>query len=127
MHFLIGLLVGSLTGWLLDWLVGRSKKRNLEQRLADLERREQEWQVLRGQLQQQLAVSTGEILTLKQELANREREMAKLRELVEEYSIRLERAETVNQDWMGRWDTAQAELEELRTAIASGDGNISFD
>jgi chromosome segregation ATPase len=110
-------------GWLVDWLVGRTRKQDLARRLAQLEQREQEWEVLRNQIQQQLAASISEVLLLKQELAKRDQEVTNLTELLEEYSIRLERAETVNQDWMGRWDAAQAELEELRATIVRRDGS----
>jgi chromosome segregation ATPase len=123
-HFLTGLLVGSLMGWLLDWLVGRTRKQDLARRLAQLEQKEQEWQIARAQLQQQLADSASEVQALRQEIANKDREIITLNELLEEYSIRLDRAESANQDWMGKWDTAQAELEELRTVIAKGDGNL---
>jgi chromosome segregation ATPase len=126
-HFLIGLLVGSLMGWLLDWLVGRARKQDLAKRLAQLEQREQEWQVVRVQLQQQLAGSSSEIQMLKQKLADREQEILTLNELLEEYSIRLDRAETTNQDWMGRWDTAQAELEELRMVVGKGDSSLPLE
>lgn len=123
MYFVIGMLLGSFTGWLLNWLDSRGKAQDLIKRLAELEQHKQEGEILRGQLLQQIAKNAQEILVIKQKLANKEQEILTLNQLVEEYSIRLDRAETTNQDWMGKWDIAQAELEELRLVIAKADNN----